>query len=178
MGSKIEVSKLKSQRCLLFDWGDTLMRTFPAYNGPMANWPRIETLPFAHRTLKKLYPEWTLALATNAKDSCEEDIRTALGRARLAHLLDHIYCFKKVGYKKPSFDFFNFILKDLSLASEALIMVGDNYETDVMGANQAGIRAIWFNYRSNATPTTNMLRTIHSLKDLPYVLDNFENPAS
>ncbi|MBN1265031.1 MAG: HAD family hydrolase [Anaerolineales bacterium] len=171
-------SPAKLQHCLLFDWGDTLMRTFPAYNGPMAEWPRIETLPYAHRTLQELHPEWILALATNAKDSCDEDIRTALGRARLAHLLDRIYCYTKVGFKKPSQEFFNYILKDLSLTASAIIMIGDNYETDVVGANQAGIRAVWFNYRSNATPTTTMLRTIHSLKDLPAALKSFEDPLS
>jgi len=174
MDHSAEISEKKNRRCLLFDWGDTLMRTFPAYSGPMANWPRIETLPYAHRTLQKLYPDWTLALATNAKDSYDEDIRTALGRARLAHLLDKIYCYTKVGFKKPSREFFNYILKDLSLGSSSIIMIGDNYETDVVGANQAGIRAVWFNYRSNATPTTIMLRTIHSLRDLPAVLEGFE----
>lgn len=170
-------SPSRKTRCLIFDWGNTLMRTIPAFNGPMANWPRLETLPYAHRTLTKLQPDWILALATNARDSTEEDIRTALGRARLAHLLDHIYCSCDLGVKKPSPEFFNHILKDLSLPRESLVMIGDNYETDVVGANQAGIRAIWFNHRSNATPSTPWMKTIHTLKGLPYVLKEF-GPAA
>ncbi len=167
------LSPARSTRCLLFDWGDTLMCNIPAFNGPMVNWSRIETMPYSHRTLSKLHPDWTMALATNAKDSTEDDIRTALGRARLGHLLDRIYCSADIGYGKPSREFFDFILKDLTLTADAIIMIGDNYETDVVGANQAGIRAVWYNHRSNATPTTSQLRTIHSLKDLPYALEYF-----
>ncbi len=31
-------------RAILFDWGDTLMRVFPEYDGPMYAWPRVEAV--------------------------------------------------------------------------------------------------------------------------------------
>jgi putative hydrolase of the HAD superfamily len=37
----------RTNRCLLFDWGDTLMRVFPEYVGPMAAWPKVEAMPHA-----------------------------------------------------------------------------------------------------------------------------------
>ncbi len=130
---------------ILFDWGDTLMRVFPEYTGPMKDWPRVEAVPGAAALLDSLHEDWLLCLATNAADSGEADIRAALRRVDLERRLDKIYCFKTIGYKKPSSEFFKFILKDLDLSANKVIMVGDDYIADVLGAQAAGVRAVWFN---------------------------------
>ena len=130
---------------ILFDWGDTLMRVFPEYTGPMKDWPRLEAVPGAVDMLDGLHEDWILALATNAADSDEADIRAALRRVDLERRLDKVYCFKTIGYRKPSPEFFDFILKDLGLPAERVIMVGDDLEADVLGARRAGLRAVWFN---------------------------------
>jgi len=157
--------------CILFDWGDTLMRDFKEYSGPMKDWPALEVVPGAAGMLALLRPDWTLALATNAEASDETGIRSALERVGLNLLLDKIYCFKKIGYKKPSLAFFQFILDDLQLASRSVCMVGDNYEADVLGANACGIRAIWFNEHTLEEREDDMHRTVHALNALPEALN-------
>ena len=152
--------------CLLFDWGDTLMRDFKEFNGPMKDWPRVEAVSGAAEMLAALRPDWTLALATNANDSVEVDIWSALQRVNLHKLLDKVYCFKKIGYKKPSMEFFQYILDDLKLTPRSIVMVGDNYETDVLGANACGMRAIWFNEHSLEVRENDLHRTIHDLRTL------------
>jgi putative hydrolase of the HAD superfamily len=159
--------------CLLFDWGDTLMRDIPEFRGPMKAWPRLETLPAAAETLTALRPAWTLALATNAKDSDELDIRAALQRVALDPLLDRVYCFKQIGHKKPARAFFQYILDDLQLPPGSVCMVGDNYEADVLGANACGIRAIWFNEHTLEERQDDMHCTIHALSALPEALKGF-----
>lgn len=139
---------MKKNRAILFDWGDTLMRVFPEYTGPMKDWPRVEAVAGAAEMLERVHPVWTLCLATNAEDSEEADIRAALRRVDLERYLDKVYCFKTIGHKKPSLEFFNYILKDLGLPGERVIMVGDDYIADVLGAQQAGLRAAWFNQSS------------------------------
>ena len=130
---------------ILFDWGDTLMRVFSEYTGPMKDWPRLEAVPGAVDMLDALHEDWILALATNAAASDEADIRAALRRVDLERRLDKVYCFKTIGHRKPSPEFFDFILKDLGLPAERVIMVGDDLEADVLGARRAGLRAVWFN---------------------------------
>ena len=159
--------------CILLDWGDTLMRVLPEFNGPMKDWPRVEAVPGAAEMLSALHADWTLALATNAVDSDEEDIRLALQRAGLEPWLDKVYCFKKSGHKKPSPEFFNFILNDLGLAPSQVIMVGDDYEADVLGANAYRIRAIWFNELSLEVRENDLHRTIHELGTMPDALKDF-----
>jgi putative hydrolase of the HAD superfamily len=158
--------------CLLFDWGDTLMRDFKEYAGPMKDWPRLEAVPGAAGMLAALHPDWTLALATNADVSSEADIRAALERVGLDGWLEKIYCFKSVGYKKPSKGFYRYIQADLKLPPHSLCMVGDNYEADVLGANACGIRAIWFNPHSLEDRQGDLHRTIHALSGLPDALDS------
>jgi putative hydrolase of the HAD superfamily len=166
----------RTKGCILFDWGDTLMRDFKEFNGPMKDWPRVEAVPGAAELLACLHTDWILAIATNADVSTEADIRSALQRVNLERWLDKIYCYKKIGHKKPSPEFFTYILNDLKLTPKQVIMVGDNYETDVLGANRSSLRAVWFNERSQEAHTEDMVRTIHQLGELPAIIDAWIKP--
>lgn len=132
----------RASRCVLFDWGNTLMRDFPEFSGSMASWPYVEALPNVKKVLVELRPQWTLALATNAIDSDEKAIWEALDRVGLSSLLDKVYCFQNIGHSKPTPDFFDYIVKDLLMDRCRMVMVGDDFEKDVLGANRSGIRSI------------------------------------
>jgi len=159
--------------CILFDWGDTLMQVFPQYSGAMVAWPQVAAVVGAAETLAALHPDYRLAVATNAHDSDEAEIWAALKRAGLAANLDKVYCFRNVCFRKPSVEFFEYILSDLGLPPEGVVMVGDDWEADVLGANQAGLRAIWLNSRSAEVRSGEQYQTIHSLLELPECLQKW-----
>jgi len=75
--------------------------------------------------------------------------------------------------KKPSKEFFGYILSDLGLEPSEAIMVGDDFEADVVGANNCGIRAIWYNSRTEENRESPMHRTVHDLRSLPQALETF-----
>jgi putative hydrolase of the HAD superfamily len=160
----------QTKGCILFDWGDTLMRDFKEFSGPMKDWPRVEVIPGAEEVLAALYPNWTLAVATSADVSDEADIRAALQRVNIEEWLDKIYCFKNVGLKKPSPEFYGYILNDLGLPPAQVFMVGDHYEADVLAPNRCGIRAIWFNEQDQEERRGEMIQTIHHLSELTHHL--------
>ncbi len=164
------LEKSRLGRCLLFDWGDTLMCVLE-YSGPMARWPRVQAVPHVVEVLTELHPQWQTALATNAVDSDPAEIRAALDRVGLDALLDRVYAFRAVGHRKPSRKFYEHIADDLHLDGARLVMVGDDFEADVLGANQAGLYAIWFNERSREELTGRLYRTIHDFRQLPAALD-------
>jgi len=168
--------KGKSQ-CVLFDWGDTLMRVFPQFQGPMAEWPRVEAMPYARQTLEQLHPDYTLALATNAADSGENQIRRALIRADLAEWIDIIFCTRGIGYRKPEEAYFKAIMKKLGLPAKRIIMVGDDFHADILGANKTGIKSVWYNWRTPFNKQNKMYCTIHDLRDLRVALDNLICPS-
>lgn len=156
--------------CLLFDWGDTLMRDFPEFQGPMKDWPRLEALPHAAETLAALSPNWNLALATSADISTEKDIRIALDKVNLGQWLERIYSFTTTGLRKTSPDFYSFILKDLGLSPQQVIMIGDHLEADVHVPNICGMRAIWLNEHSAQDREGLLYRTVHNLSEIPPLL--------
>ena len=161
---------LEADRCVLFDWGDTLMRVFPEFGGPMARWPRLQVMPHAKETLAALWPRWVIGLATNAVDSSAADIREALALVGLGGYVDRVYRAQEVGCRKPSPGFFKFVLGDLGLEPSRVVMVGDDYDQDVLGANVSGIRAVWFNPGSRVEKCGEMRTTIHDLRNLYGIL--------
>ena len=164
---------VRKSQCVLFDWGDTLMRDFPEFSGPMAAWPHVEVLPNVKEVLVELRPQWTLALATNSIDSDETEIWEALDRVGLRALLDKVFCFQTIGHSKPAPDFFDYIVKDLGVDRHRMVMVGDGFEKDVLGANRSGIRGIWFNESSTEVRIGKMHRTISNFQSLPDTLTSF-----
>ena len=167
------MADLRTSRCVLFDWGDTLMRVFPEYAGRMVTWPTVEAMPYAGEVLAALRPHASLAVATNAADSEEAEIRAALERAGLSRLLDKIYCYRTLGHKKPSPAFFDAIAADLALERAHVVMVGDDYQADVVGATACGIRAIWYNPRTDEEHAGPLVQTIHDLRALAQALEIF-----
>jgi putative hydrolase of the HAD superfamily len=167
--------KQEHKGCILFDWGDTLMRDNKNFTTAMKDWPVVEAIPGAVEILPVLHAKWLLCIATNADVSNEKDIRAALLRVNLNQWLDKIYCAKTIGHNKPSPEFFKYILDDLGLSPQSIFMVGDNYEADVEGANRCGLRAVWFNALNQENCITPMVRTIHRLNNLPAALAGWQS---
>jgi putative hydrolase of the HAD superfamily len=164
-------SALKKSRALFFDWGGTLMREFPGSTGPMYLWPEVAALPGSVEALEALFPHWTIAIASNALASDESEIWAALQRVELAPWVDRIYCYRGTGYKKPAREFFEYILTDLHLEPMQCVMIGDDFQVDVQGANQAGIYGIWLNSHTRERRAGQLYRTIYGFPELSATLE-------
>jgi putative hydrolase of the HAD superfamily len=56
-----------------------------------------------------------------------------------------VFCSSEIGYDKPSLEFFRGIERELSLAPQQLIMIGDDMQLDVQGSQAAGWTGLWIN---------------------------------
>jgi len=121
------------------------MKDFPDESGKMANWRKVSTMPNAEKMLQQLSTKADCYLATNAKDSAKGDIFTALERVNLVDYFRDIFCFQEIGYAKPYQEYFVWILRKLQVQKSEIIMVGDNLEKDIRGAENYGIEAILYN---------------------------------
>jgi len=53
-------------------------------------------------------------------------------------------------FEKPNPDFFREILKNYrNVLKERILVVGDKLSTDILGANKAGLKSVWFPYREH-----------------------------
>ena len=154
----------------MFDWGDTVMRVFPDETGPMEGWRRVEAMPGIQEVLWSLRGSAQIVLATNAVDSSEEAIRRALARADLDRHFDRVYCFQGVGHRKPSIEFFDTVLQDVGIDMAHALLVGDDFERDVAGANAAGMAAVWYAPDITERRKGERYRTIHAFPELPAAL--------
>ena len=132
-------------KCVLFDWGGTLMSEEGPLDVPMARWPEVHAIDGAAETLAALYRTHGIALATNASVSRRADIELALERAALRKYVGEIFCFTEIGARKDSAEFWAEVLSTLELKASEVAMVGDTLEQDVLGPRRWGIHSIWFN---------------------------------
>jgi putative hydrolase of the HAD superfamily len=161
-----------SLRGILFDWGGTLMREIPGFDGPMADWPRVEAIPGAAETLRSLHGAYAIAVATNAALSDERLVRTALARVGLDGYVSVVATARDLGTSKPDPEFFHVVVKRIGCPPAEAAMVGDSYGSDVVGAKAAELRAIWFNPAGAPCPVVHPVHDaeIRALADLPTVL--------
>ena len=68
--------------------------------------------------------------------------------------------------------FFDIVVEDLGLRRSDIVMVGDSREIDVVGANAAGIRAVWFNPGSDELRNGKLFRTVDVLRLLSTMLES------
>ncbi|MDW7679940.1 MAG: HAD family hydrolase [bacterium] len=161
-------------RSLLFDWGNTIMKVFPDQQGPMAKWKHVEAIEGAAQVLSLLSEKFTLTLVSNAVNSDCELVGQALKRVNLNHFFSNIFTPHELHSSKPSPGYFNQILTRLKLDPENVIMVGDDYEYDIIGAKQVGLWTIWFNSNHIALNAGYPYHDfeISSLEQIPSVLEH------
>ncbi len=73
------------------------------------------------------------------------------------------------GANKPSFLFFDYALRTSGAQRETTLMIGDNLQTDILGARDAGFDTILFN-RWNLDPTDIPTHTVASLREIMEIL--------
>ncbi len=95
----------------------------------------------------------------------------ALERLGIRKYFKHVWSSADFGKIKPSRELFELAitsaLADNPVATrEDIVFVGDLYETDVRGANNAGIDVIWLNYKNESNKDNLSLHSIRSTDEL------------
>lgn len=129
--------------------------------------PKKGTLmPFALEVLDYLSDHYSLSVITNG---FEEIQNTKLQASNLTGYFDHVITSQRAGCRKPSCEIFNFALTCNDIKHHQAIMVGDNLITDIGGACNAYIDAVFFNPEKNVH-TGFSAHEIHCLSELRGIL--------
>lgn len=124
-------------------------------------------LPDALETLEKLKNDnFELHIITNGFLEVQH---IKLDKSGLKPYFDVILCSEEVGKNKPARLVFDRALDLANAKSEESIMIGDSYEADIKGAENAGIRAILFDPDRIHREGTHKWH-IHHLKEIPDTL--------
>ncbi len=79
---------------------------------------------------------------------------TKLRRSGLLPYFSNVFLSEEVGYQKPEIRFFQTVLDILNATPSECIVIGDNFQTDIQGAQNANIDAVF--YRNNVDMTSNI----------------------
>src|SRR5262245_24831831 len=111
---------------------------------------RFEEMPRARQALKRIAALGvTLAVVSTTAFSAPV-IRSELERHGLADDMAFIVASADYAVRKPNVVLFKLAAARLGLAPDKIWFVGDRLDTDIAGANQAGMTAVWLRPRSPA----------------------------
>src|SRR5690606_25515547 len=103
---------------------------------------KTNLFPNAHETLAYLKGKYRLHLLSNgSKEACEQK----LCHSNLASYFQTIVISENIGVNKPHPDIFHYALKNGYAQCERSVMIGDNLDADIRGAQNVGLDAIFFN---------------------------------
>ena len=87
----------------------------------------------------------------------------------LKDYFDTVVLSEDAGFNKPSKQFFDYALKMSGAHKETTIMIGDNLQTDIVGAHDAGFDTIFFN-RWGVAPSPVPTHTVATLREIMDIL--------
>ena len=83
---------------------------------------------------------------------------------------DTIILSEDAGANKPSQQFFDYALQKSGAVKETTLMIGDNFNTDILGAKQAGFDTAYFNRYPDYPATEPVTFEVTALKELMDIL--------
>jgi len=113
------------------DWVNTAFEHFLQARNQVELFPNVET------ALQQLSKQYKLGVITNGN--------AEIDRVGLSHLFDFSHSSAAAGVAKPEPLIFQQALTMAEAKPHEMVYVGDDPEKDIIGANHAGLRTIWFN---------------------------------
>jgi len=107
-------------------------------------------LPKAKEVVEYLYAKYPLHIITNGFPDIQ---RIKMQSGGILGYFREIVTSAEAGCKKPETGIFTYLLHKLDTQAQDCIMIGDNLLTDIAGAKQAGIDAVFYNPKQNTSQT-------------------------
>ena len=150
---------------IFFDAGNTLLVEEPGkHMWEMA----LIRIPDALEVLTALKPHYRLGVISNTVGSGDADLSEVLEKAGIRRLIDALVTSRDFGKAKPDPAIYAEGARRLGVSLEQTLMVGDRLDTDVAGALNAGIPAIWLRHPGAiAIPGIAPTHVIERLAELP-----------
>lgn len=130
-------------------------------------------VPGAGELLREVNGQAKVAVVTN---NLVEEQRKKLDALGFSSYVDALVTSEEVGVAKPEPGIFHDALERVGCSAEEVVMVGDSWASDVLGARAAGIRAVWLNRHGVECPDPALASEIHNIepREVMYLLRGIE----
>lgn len=130
-------------------------------------------VPGSAELLEALHQRVRIGIVSN---NLTEEQREKLQVTGIDRLIDFLVTSEDAGVEKPDPGIFLEALRHAACSAEEAVMVGDSWRSDVLGARDAGIRAVWFNRRRLPCPDPSLAHEIHSFEPVENLTQMLLNP--
>jgi FMN phosphatase YigB (HAD superfamily) len=121
-------------RAVAFDLGHTLVNEHK-FEGS------LELMPGVREVLPQI--DLPMSVWANTRSMGEAELRQKLQETRLLQHFSAVVTSIDAGFRKPAAEFFDFALGKWLYTKEEILFVCNQLNTDVLGAQQYGIRTAW-----------------------------------
>ncbi len=142
------------------------------YQPPNINQEFVQQCPFhthvidhTFEILDYLFPQYEMHIITNGFDDIQH---IKLAQSGLDKYFGHVITSESCGARKPSEKIFQHALALSNSDVERSIMIGDNAQTDILGAREVGMDHIFFNPHKKSLPDfeTIEIKSLLEIKDI------------
>ena len=168
---------------IFFDLGDTIMVEESEVKDENLTTLRADLVPGMAGVLRMLKASGhRLALVADTKSGT---YRNVLQQHKLFDLFDAIAVSDELGVEKPAKEIFQHALNRLGIQIQQygqVLMVGNNLQRDIAGANRLGLMSVWFRWNDRyptepRTPEEQPVYTVESPEELVGLVDRLESNA-
>ncbi len=124
-------------------------------------------IPNAITILEKFRSNYNMHIITNG---FKEVQKKKLKKSGLLKYFKTITISEDVGFKKPSKEIFFHAITKASAQIEKSVMIGDNFNADIIGAKRMGIKAIYYNFHKTSEQQLEGVIKINDLLELEDIL--------
>lgn len=113
--------------------------------------------------LDYLLPKYKLSIITNG---IADNQATKMKASGIEKYFENVICSQKANARKPEKAIFEFALNITNCTASQAVMIGDNYEVDIIGAENIGIDAIFYapDEKSKKNTYKNTIEQLSQLK--------------
>jgi putative hydrolase of the HAD superfamily len=123
-------------------------------------------MPYTLEVLQYLNSKYQLHIITNGFHETQE---IKLTTSKLKSFFKEVVTSETSGYKKPNTRIFDYTLSRIQADTHECIMIGDNLETDIIGARNASIDTVFYNPEQQPHQET-VTHEVHCLSQLTHIL--------
>ena len=134
---------------------DRFRRFFEKMNFPEADYVMVnerykknlgscaKLIPGALEFCREMSGEAKLYILTNGAVEVQ---KSRFADSPLTEYITEIFISEETGYQKPQKEYFDYVFERIpGFEKEKAIMIGDSLSSDIAGANNAGVKACWYN---------------------------------
>ena len=123
-------------------------------------------MPHTREALEYLYSKYNLYILSNGFRELQTQ---KLRSAKVDHLFKKIILSEDIGVHKPNIQIYHFALSATQSELKGSLMIGDNWNTDIVGAQRAGMHCVYYN--PNRDTTTHNPKANYEIADWLEVKD-------